>query len=107
VEVLPSMVLTINTKLHPVDVAARNRQAIMQRRALTGRDIMTEFGQKHKQIVDLLQTISPDELVLRRTMGPKVFTIKSYVIDTIQNEILKCADDLQVRHAAGTGSAEV
>jgi hypothetical protein len=100
IEVLPTMLSTIDTKLLPVDVATRNRQAMMQRQQQTGQEIMLEFTRKHEQILDLLRTIAPEDLVLRRTMGPKVFTVKSYVIDTIQNEILKCADDLSAWQSA-------
>jgi hypothetical protein len=105
-ETLPALVTTINTKLQPVDVAARNRQAMMQHQHQTAHEILAEFGQKHHEIVELLRSTSPEELLLRRTMGPKVFTIKSYVIDTIQNEILKCADDIRVWQAARTSPAQ-
>lgn len=103
-EVLPVMLATIDNQLPPVDAAERNKQALLAREGKTVTEILTEFAQKHRQIISLLRAASPKDLTLRRTQRGMIFTIKSYVIDVVENHIIEHVDQLRAWRAK-TGPA--
>jgi hypothetical protein len=94
-EVLPVMLATIDNQLPPVDVAGRNRRALADREGKSAPEILAEFKQKHRQIVSLLETISSEAFTLRRTRQGKIFTIKSYVVDVMEQHILEHMEQLR------------
>lgn len=98
-EVLPVMLATIDNQLPPVDAAERDRQALRARAGKTVIEILTEFAQKHRQIISLLRDASPKDLTLRRTQRGMVFTIKSYVVDVMKNHIVEHVDQLRAWRA--------
>jgi hypothetical protein len=98
-EVLPVMLATIDNQLPAVDAAKRNRQALSVREGRLVAEILAEFEQKHRQIVDLLKATSPKDLTLRRTQRGMIFTIKSYVVDVMKNHIVEHVEQLKVWRA--------
>ncbi|RME45457.1 MAG: ClbS/DfsB family four-helix bundle protein [Caldilineae bacterium] len=98
-DVLPQMLATVDSSLPPVDAEARNAQARAARQEQSAAAILREFEQKHRQIVQLLRSASPEELTLRRTLRGKIYTIKSYVVDVMTHYILETAELLKTWRA--------
>ena len=94
-EILPKMLTQINNPLPPVDAEARNKQAYLQRKDKSVSALLAEFDENNQQIIAILQSASPEALTLRRVRNDQIFTIKSYVIDTILQNVLRYVDQLK------------
>lgn len=99
-EVLPVMLSSIDNQLPTVDVDARNKKALNDYQGKSALEILTQFEEKHQQILSLLQSTSPQALMLRRTQRGKIFTIKSYVVDVMQSHILEHSEQLKLWQAS-------
>ncbi len=95
-DVLPVMLNTLDIQLPAVDASERNAQAIAARKNVPVKDILQEFEQKHHRILTLLKSASSEALTMRRTRNNQIFTIKSYVVDVLQQHILEHADQLRL-----------
>ena len=94
-DALPVMLSAIDIQLPPVDVETRNREALAARAGQTTVQIADELEQKHRRILELLQSATPEALTMRRTQQGKIFTIKSYVVDVMKNHILETIEPLK------------
>ncbi len=93
-EILPAMLSAVETRLPAANPQGRIEQAIHSRSEQSGRAILAEIEENQSRILKSLQTASAQDLTMRRLMGEKVFTIKSYVIDLTRDEILKTAEGI-------------
>lgn len=94
-EILPPMLLKIDNPLPPVDAEARNLQSYLQRKDKSVSKLLAEFDENNQQIITILQSAPPEALTLRRVRNNQIFTIKSYVIDTILQNVLRYVDQLK------------
>jgi len=94
-EILPQMLAKIDNPIPPVDAEARNAQAYSERKDKLVNELLTEFDENNQQIITILQKASPEALTLRRVRNNQIFTIKSYVIDTILQNVLRYVDQLK------------
>lgn len=94
-EILPTMLKQIDNPLPPVDAETRNSQSYLQRKDKSLSELLAEFDENNQQIIAILQEATPEALTLRRVRNNQIFTIKSYVIDTILQNVLRYVDQLK------------
>lgn len=94
--VLPQMFENVNVSLPPVNVASQNAAAVAAHGKKSQAELLKDFSENQWKLIALIKPISPEALTLRRTRDEKIFTIKSYVLDTLQQTVLEFIDRLQL-----------
>ncbi len=96
-DMLPKMLAQIDIALPPVDAAAVDRQSVAGQAGNSVTQMLGKFWQNHQALISLLQTETPEALMLRRARNEQIYTVKSYVLDTFQQKVLEFVDRLQLR----------
>jgi len=92
--VLPVMLNQIDNPLPAVDADARNRRAMAQREHVGGADMLAEFLDNHRRIVEIVSGTTAEALLMRRTRNERIFSVKSYVVDHLVGKMLEFAEQL-------------
>lgn len=94
-EILPDMLAHIDNSTPPVDAETIKAQAFSRRKNNSVDELLAEFDEKNQQLINILRTASPEALTLRRVRNNQIFTVKSYVIDTVLQNVLGFVDQLK------------
>lgn len=90
--IFPVMLKQIDNPIPPINVDDRNRRIIEARKNVTGTELMAEFQENHRQLLEILQDTTPELLLMRRTRNDQIFTVKSYLLDGLILRMREFAD---------------
>jgi uncharacterized damage-inducible protein DinB len=78
---LPLMLQNRASEVAAVKVDEYNRQSVEARRDKSPAELLSEIRSTHGQILEIIATLDPKEIDMRRERHQQIITIRSYVID--------------------------